>query len=72
MKAIKLRTEYLKNPLGIDIKEPCLMWKCEGGVTQNAYQIVCVDDENHVLWDSGKVNGNTMRVIYSGEKTKQS
>ena len=26
MNAIRLRTEYLKNPLGIDVKHPRLMW----------------------------------------------
>ena len=40
MKAINLRTEYLKDPIGIDILNPRLMWNCEGGVTQTAYQIV--------------------------------
>ena len=70
MKAIDLRTEYLKNPMGIDIKEPCLMWKCKEGITQSAYQILCEDDNGNVLWDSGKISGNTMRVIYGGEKLK--
>ena len=31
MNAIRLRTEYLKNPLGIAIKHPRLMWNCERG-----------------------------------------
>lgn len=31
MKAINLKTEYLVNPIGIDIKNPRLMWNCEGG-----------------------------------------
>ena len=41
MKAIRLRTEYLKNPLGIDLKEgaPRLMWNCADGISQTAYQI---------------------------------
>ena len=40
MNAIRLRTEYLTNPLGIDIQHPRLMWNCEGGVKQTAYQII--------------------------------
>ena len=40
MKAINLRTEYLVNPIGIDICNPRLMWICEGGTKQTAYQIV--------------------------------
>ncbi len=58
MKAIRLRTEYLKNPLGIDIRQPRLMWNCEGGVTQKAYQIVT----EH--WDSGRVESASMQAVY--------
>ena len=58
MNAIRLRTEYLKNPLGIDIKHPRLMWNCEGGTKQTAYQIVT---EN---WDSGKVASSSMWAEY--------
>ena len=57
MKAINIKTEYLKNPLGIDIENPRVMWNCEGGVTQTAYQIVTED------WDSGKVESNSMRAV---------
>ena len=57
MKAINLKTEYLKNPLGIDIENPRVMWNCEGGITQTAYQIVTED------WDSGKVESNAMRAV---------
>ena len=28
MKAINLRTEYLINPIGIDIQNPRLFWNC--------------------------------------------
>ena len=58
MNAIRLRTEYLKNPLGIDIKHPRLMWNCEGGTKQTAYQIVT---ENR---DSGKVASSSMWAEY--------
>ena len=70
MYAIDLRTEYLKNPMGIDIKNPYLMWKCEGGISQTACQILCTDEENHTLWDSGKIPGSAMRMEYNGEKLK--
>lgn len=56
MKAINIRTEYLKNPIGIDIDNPRVMWNCEGGVNQTAYQIVTDN------WDSGKVESSSMRV----------
>jgi len=57
MKAINLKTEYLKNPLGIDIENPRVIWNCEGGVTQTAYQIVTDD------WDSGKVESGSMCAV---------
>ncbi len=64
MKAIRLRTEYLKNPLGIDIQTPRLMWNAEGGRKQTAYQIVCADADGAKLWDSGKVSTDSMRTAY--------
>ena len=30
MNAIRLKTEHLFDPLGIDIEHPRLMWNCEG------------------------------------------
>ena len=61
MKAIRLRCEYLQDPLGIDILQPRLMWNCEGGVKQTAYQIVTE------RWDSGKVESASMQAVYSRE-----
>ena len=61
MKAIRLRTEYLENPLGIDIRSPRLQWICEGGVKQTAYRIVTEK------WDSGKVASSSMHADYPQE-----
>ena len=61
MKAIRLKTEHLFNPLGIDIKHPRLMWNCEGGKKQTAYQIKCED------YDTGKVLSDDMSFIYSND-----
>ncbi|MBR4467255.1 MAG: family 78 glycoside hydrolase catalytic domain, partial [Clostridia bacterium] len=58
MKAIRLRTEYLKHPLGIDIRKPRIMWNCEGGVKQTAYEIVAEK------WASGKVESASMQAAY--------
>ena len=63
MKAINLKTEYLVNPVGIDIQKPCLMWNCEGGIKQSAYRIVAVSG-GKTVWDSGKVNSSSMRAEY--------
>ena len=40
MKAIRLHTEYLNDPMGIDLAHPRLMWNCEGGIKQTAYEII--------------------------------
>lgn len=63
MKAIGLRTEYLENPIGIDIRNPRLFWKCDGGIKQTAYRIVAKNDEQ-LVWDSGKVFSSSMRAEY--------
>ena len=58
MKAIDLRTEYLVNPVGIDLPHPRMMWICEDGKKQPAYQIVTEK------WDSCKVAGSSMHADY--------
>ena len=61
MRAIRLKTEYLFDPLGIDVKRPRLMWNAEGGEKQTAYQVVTEK------WDSGKVASSSMRAEYPAE-----
>ena len=61
MKTVRLRTEYLKDPIGVDFKHPRLMWNVEEGVRQTAWQIVT---EN---WDSGKVVSGSMHAEYPKE-----
>lgn len=63
MKAIKLKTERLVNPLGIDIKQPSLSWICQDGITQTAYEIEAVSD-GCIIWNSGKVSTNKMQVTF--------
>ena len=63
MKAISLRTEYLVNPIGIDIRHPRLMWNCDGGTKQTAYRIVAKSD-GETVWDSGKVASESMHADY--------
>jgi alpha-L-rhamnosidase len=58
MKAVRLRTEYLIDPLGVDFSRPRLMWNCEGGIRQTTYRIVSGS------WDSGKVESPSMRAEY--------
>ena len=62
MKAINLRTEYMVNPLGIDIRNPYFSWNCSGGKKQTAYEIEAVSEEK-VIWNSGKVVSDRMNEI---------
>lgn len=68
MRAVRLRTEYLRNPIGIDIRRPRLSWNCEGGIRQTAYQIIAkVNGET--VWNSGKMESSTMTHIpYAGRE----
>lgn len=63
MKAIQLRTEYLKNPLGIDMLHPRLFWNCSDGKRQSAFQIIAVTD-GKTVWDSGKTPTAAMYADY--------
>lgn len=66
MKAIRLKTEYLSDPIGIDIDRPRLFWNCEGGIKQTAYQIIASDDVGKLLWNSGEVESGSMRTQWGG------
>lgn len=67
MKAVRLRCEYLKDPVGIDIVRPRLMWNCEDGVKQTAYELEAVSDEGRPLWRSGAVESSSMLARYAGK-----
>lgn len=66
MKAIRLKCEFLSDPAGIDIARPRLMWNCEGGVRQTAYEIEAVSGEGRPLWSSGVLESSSMCARYSG------
>ena len=69
MKAVRLRTEYLREPIGIDVRKPRLFWNCEGGTNQTAYQIIAkVGSET--VWDSGKIESATMTHPYEGRELR--
>ena len=67
MQAIRLKTEHLIDPIGIDFTAPCLFWNCEGGKKQTAYQIIAENDVGTILWDSGKIKGSSMRTQWGGK-----
>ena len=45
MRATRLRTEHMRNPMGIDVKKPLLSWCCEAGISQTAFQIIAKRDD---------------------------
>lgn len=67
LKAIKLRTEYLENPVGIDILTPRFGWNLEGdSKKQTAFEIRAAHSEEELesgntIWESGKVISSSMQ-----------
>lgn len=77
IKIVKLKCEYLENPVGIDNKNPRLTWQLladEQGVSQKAFQVFVGIDSAEVengkgnIWASGKVYSSKIPVVYSGQK----
>lgn len=63
MKAVNLKTEYMKNPLGIDVPRPYLSWICKGGKKQSAYELEA-ESNGVTAWKSGKVYTDRMHTVY--------
>lgn len=61
MRAYRLRTADLYNPMGIDLQHPLLSWNLEGwGKRQSAYEIRAAHSvrelkEEKTIWNTGKV-----------------
>jgi len=76
-----LRTDYRKDPLGIDTKKPLLSWEilsAERGSLQSAYQIraayseKAMESEQTLLWNTGKVMSDQSNQIQFLDKDMQS
>lgn len=69
-----LKTEYRKNPMGIDAKRPRFSWVLKSdrkNVYQKSYHIKASLDENfeNLVWDSGVVESeDSIRVKYDGSE----
>ncbi|MEA4917782.1 alpha-L-rhamnosidase [Proteiniphilum sp.] len=72
LKVIDLKSDYEKNPIGIDFL-PQLSWRLESGqrgLTQTAYHIIIssslekLNAGNGDIWDSGKINSSKSTGIY--------
>lgn len=63
-----LKIEYQKNPLGLDAKSPRFSWKLisdRQDTMQKFYQIQ-VSDQNHEVWNTGRVESDTSICIPYG------
>ena len=69
MKAIRLRTDYRKNPLGVDHSQPRFTWNCDAGKEQTAYRVVAVCN-GETIFDTGKVSSSFMHCVYAGAPLK--
>lgn len=66
-----LRTEYLKDPLGIDAVRPRFSWKITSlasNVMQKAYEITASSDPDgqSVIWNSGRIESDTSQHVLWG------
>ncbi len=75
VKADRLRTENLQNPVGIDVLQPYFSWQLISGqrnVAQSAYEIRVAEDaaglaKGKSSWTSGKISsGQSIHVPYKG------
>lgn len=66
MDAVKLRTEHMKNPIGLGCSNPFLSWICKNGVRQTAYEI-SASCKGWEVWNSGKVKTGDMHCLYGGQ-----
>ena len=71
-----LRSEYLVNPIGLDVETPRLAWKIKDqrrGAIQKAYKISVGTDPVKVAagkgtyWNTGKVYADHQMVVYNGK-----
>jgi len=69
---LRLRTEYLRNPIGIDVKTPRFSWELSAiarGAKQSAYEIIVSTDKAgaNVFWNSGRIESDkSINNMYAG------
>ena len=67
--ATHFRTEYLKNPMGIDTPIPHFSWRMESqeaGARQTAYELT-VATGGKTVWTTGKVqSAESTQIAYAG------
>ncbi len=66
MKAIHLKTEHMRNPIGLMNRQPYLSWVCEGDQSQTAWELeACIGGQP--LWTSGRISGSETHCIFPKE-----
>ncbi len=75
---LNLRCEYVRQPLGLNVKRPRLSWELrsnQNGTRQTAYQILVASSRKKLsqnrgdLWNTGKIPSNqTTQIGYSGKR----
>ena len=76
LRAVRLRCEYLTDPLGIDVARPRLSWELESprrGDRQTAYRVLVASSAATLragrgdVWDSGRTESDeSLHVVYGG------
>jgi alpha-L-rhamnosidase len=78
IRPVRLRCEYLANPLGVDVARPRLSWALAArgkarGEVQSAYQVLAATSRERLregradLWDTGRVaSAETLHREYAG------
>ena len=77
---VRLRCEYLVDPLGIEVTDPRLSWEVidpRRGAVQTAYQVLVASTPEGLaagkghLWDTGRVaSDQSVHVAYAGRKLR--
>ena len=62
MKAINIKVDHLKDPLGLQNRSPRITWNCEDGIRQTAYSYK-VEVNDAVRLESGKIEKSDMELI---------
>lgn len=71
--ATSLKTESIKNPLGILPEKPRFSWEVasvQRSQVQTAYEITVYDENKKNIWSTGKVVSNKTLIVYDGKKLK--
>lgn len=74
---VKLKCEYLENPIGIDTPSPRLSWSLDDNrqnARQSSYRIIVGTDSLEVIgskgnvWDTGEVSSDNILITYTGKE----